>query len=177
MQTIRIDNSRNKKEVSVLAGIFGFCGVLAFSLIVIRVPLPIFAKIALLVVLLAIWFFMFYKTLKKTNRDKGTLLIDQDNKTFSLNDASFVPYSNLDFYDSSLVGGGRIMRTGPYSSMYITFGTKGSVFKMNDDDASKRLDNTQIIALQDLIQNSSLSDKEIQSFEGWLQRINIKSKA
>jgi hypothetical protein len=176
MNTIRIDNSRNKKEISILAAIFSFCGVTAFTLIAIRSPLPVLLKVIILVILLTGWFFILYKSLKKTNRDKGTLIIDKIGKQFSLNNEPFQPYNKLDFYDFSLVGGGKYIRTGPYSSMYITLGTNGKIFKMNDDDASKRLDDIQKETLAELVAGSSLSEEQKKTFEGWLIRLNIKSK-
>lgn len=177
MSALRINNSRSKKEVFILGAVFAACGIFAFGTIVPTLSLTFVMQIVVFVVALILWLSILALVVRKTYKGKGSLFVNTENKTFSLNGETFMPYDSLNRFTFSLVGNGKYIRSGPYSSMYINLGTQDLVCKLNDDDASKNLDDAQISALQELVLGSSLSEKQVESFNGWLVRLNIKRKA
>lgn len=171
---IAIDNGKESKENLVLTTVFVGTGILAFILILAKLPLPLPLKALAIIVLSGLWLLPLLAVKKGNAKRSGSLVIDIVSKTFSMNGKSFLPYASLDFYDFSTVGSWGTMN--PYSSMYVSIGGEGEIFRFNDDDASKRMKLEEISALSELIAGSSISEEEKQSFEGWVARCKMKRK-
>ena len=133
--------------------------------------------------LLSVWFWagtvsillILAGVLKYRKKQRGSLKIDVETKTFSLNSSKFMSYKELTFFKSSLVQG---LKTGPYSNMSIVLGTKEhGQFHIIDADrfyfkpAGRTAE--ELEALRELVNGSSFTETEKESFSNWFGRASL----
>ena len=136
-------------------------------------PLPwVVAPVAVLLV---------YIVIKRARNRAGKLSIDVDHKLFTLDGDTFHPYADLTYYKSGLIQT-PVMKMFQ-SRMTITVGTsKKNSYTIMDDRSSligsvKNSPN-ELDALEELINESSITDQQKASFGHWVARarLNLRQK-
>lgn len=102
----------------------------------------------------------------------GRLTLHPETKTFTLNNITY-PYSELNFYKSSLVAPQILNTPGTYSSQHIIIGVDENHYKIGDDVAANHYTMDDLIYLNVLVDTSNLSLEQKGSFRNWLQRVQI----
>jgi hypothetical protein len=126
---------------------------------------PIFG-IGCILVLLCLVF-----TIRKRDEERGTLVIDSSNETFSVNGSEMMPFNELTEYKSKLANP---MRS-KLSTMAISIGTKeNGYFSIIDADRfyflPKGRSTEELIALDLLVNGSSLNETQKDSYSNWSMR-------